>query len=494
MNQELILALDQGTTGTTAGLLSRTGDLSSVHKVPYPQIYPKPGWVEQDPERLWQSVVDAIGKATAGLGAQGRLVGVGIANQRETVVAWEKSSGRPLYNAIVWQCRRTAKECAKLAARPGLAKKIQHKTGLRLDPYFSASKMQWLLKHVPAVKAAARKRDLCLGTIDAFMAYRLSGGKVFRTDVSNASRTLLLNLTTQKWDQDLLKLFGVPLHALPEVGDTAGVFGKTHSLSFLPDGVPLASQVGDQQSALFGQVCFSKGEVKCTFGTGSFLLMNVGAKPVFSKQKLLSTIAWRLPKKPAVYALEGSVFICGAAVQWLRDNLGLIQSSGEMEGLASQVDNSDGVDFVPALVGLGAPYWRPEALGIWTGLHRGSKKAHLARATLDAMALQNVDLLMAMEKDQGHRLKVIKVDGGGTVNNLLMQLQSDYMGVPVVRPRVTETTVLGAGLLAGFGIGWWSDLSEIKKIWKVDRVFRGRISPTARRARLRQWHVAVSKA
>lgn len=488
-----ILAIDQGTTGTTVSVLNQQGDLVAKSNQEYPQIFPKPGWVEHNPEDIWGSVTATISKTLQVANIQGSdIAAIGITNQRETVVVWDRANGTPVYNAIVWQCRRTTAICDKIK-KTAMANKIQKKTGLVVDPYFSGTKIQWILKNVEGVKARAKAGHLAAGTIDSFLLWRLTGGEAHKTDVSNASRTMLLNLHSAQWDQDLLKFFQIPRSLLPEVCPSSGVFGVTKGLSCLPDGIPIAGIAGDQQAALFGQVCFDQGEAKCTYGTGSFLLLNTGKKPIPSKHKLLTTIAWQLPGQDVVYALEGGAFICGAAVQWLRDGLKLFSKSAEVEELALQVSSSEGVEFVPALTGLGAPYWWAEARGMICGLTRGSTKAHVARATLEAMALQNVDVLMAMQKDLKKKLKSLRVDGGASANNLLMQLQADYMGMKVSRPELIETTSIGAAYLAGLGVGFWKSTAELKKIWKLDREFKVKMSTKDRSRRVDHWHRAVER-
>jgi len=405
---------------------------------------------------------------------------------------WDRKTGKPIYNAIVWQCRRTQEVCEKLK-RNNKEKMVTKKTGLVIDPYFSGSKIQWILKNVPGAKEKARKGELAAGTIDTFLLWRLTGGEAHKTDVSNASRTMLMNIHTGWWDDELLKLFEVPEALMPEIAPSSGEFGKTKGLGFLPDGVPIAGIAGDQQAALFGQTCFDAGDVKCTFGTGSFILLNTGTKPVDSKARLLTTIAWKLRDQKIVYALEGGAFICGAAVQWLRDGLQFFQHSSEVEKLAASVPSSEGVEFVPALTGLGAPHWNAEARGVICGLTRGSTKAHVARATLEAMALQNVDILTAMQKDLGKKLKSIKVDGGASANNLLMQLQADYSATQVVRPQIVESTAIGAAYLAGLGVGFWKNTDEIKKIWKIDQDFKVEMAQKDRTLRLNRWAAALKR-
>jgi glycerol kinase len=487
-----IMSIDQGTTGSTVSILNHAG--SPVVKVneEFPQLFPQSGWVEHDPEAIWKSVTNCIRKALEKGKIKGsQIAAIGITNQRETVVMWDKTTGKPVHNAIVWQDRRTADFCQKLKSKE---KTIRQKTGLVIDPYFSGTKFRWLLQNVSEARNQLKKKNLLAGTIDSFLLWRLTGGAAHKTDVSNASRTQLMNIKTGKWDAELLKIFSVPLDILPEICDSSGIFGKTKEMDSLPAGIPISGIAGDQQAALFGQACFAPGEAKCTFGTGSFLLMNSGSQLVISKHKLLTTIAWKLPKQKLTYALEGGAFICGAAVQWLRDGLQIIKSSGEVEELARQVSSSDGVEFVPALTGLGAPYWRPEARGVLWGLTRGTQRAHIARATLEAMALQNSEILMAMEKDLGKKLKGLKVDGGAAINNLLMQMQADYMGSSVTRPLQIETTSIGAAYLAGLGVGFWSSLDEIQRIWRMDQKFESHMSQKSRKARLVSWQAAVKKA
>lgn len=489
-----ILAIDQGTTGTTVCVLNREARMLASVNFEHPQMYPQPGWVEHDPEAIWKTVVDGIQQCLTKAGVQGsQIAGIGITNQRETVVLWDKNSGKPLYNAIVWQCRRTTDFCNKLKKSRSAAV-IKKKTGLVVDPYFSGSKVRWLLDNVKGARASARAGDVRVGTIDTFLLWRLSGGSAFKTDVSNASRTQLMNIGTGAWDKELLKIFNVPEGILPEIAPSSGVFGATSGVPGLPDGVPIAGIAGDQQSALFGQACFDVGMAKCTFGTGSFLLMNTGAKMVGSKSGLLTTVAWQLSgQKKLTYALEGGAFICGAAVQWLRDEMKFISASAEVQALAEQVQDSGGVYLVPAFVGLGAPYWDPDARGAIVGMTRGSGRPQLARATLEAMALQNVDILAAMEKDLGKRMRTVRVDGGAVRNDLLMQMQSDFLGVQVERPRQTESTVLGAAFLAGLGVGYWSGLDEIKKVWALDRDFKPALNGAGRNAKLKEWHRAVAR-
>jgi len=492
---KVILAIDQGTTGTTVAVMNARGNLLGSVNHEFPQIYPKPGWVEHDPNDIWTSVLKGIrGVFRKGLCKPADVACIGITNQRETALLWERHSGKPVANAIVWQCRRTAAFCEGLK-RKGFESMVRDRTGLVLDPYFSASKFRWLLDATEGARGRAKNGDLAAGTIDAFLLYRLTGGGVHATDVSNASRTSLMNLQTLDWDPELLKLFNVPRGILPAIVPSSGELGFTSGVTGLPDGIPISGIAGDQQSALFGQAGFERGAAKCTFGTGSFILMNTGHDRMHSDAGLLSTVAWQLSgEKFPVYALEGGAFVCGAAVQWLRDELGIIKRAPDIESLALQVPDSAGVEFVPALTGLGAPHWDPEARGMISGLTRGAGAAHLARATLEAMALQNVDILRAMERDLGRRMRALKVDGGAAANNLLMQLQADYLGREIVRPKVIETTAAGACFLAGLGVGLWRDVDAIAKVWRAETTFPSRMGPGPRRRRLEAWRVAVNRA
>ena len=490
-----ILAIDQGTTGTTVAVMNTRGVLLGSVNCEFPQIYPKPGWVEHDPEAIWASVLKGIRAVfRKGLCKPADVASIGITNQRETSLLWERRSGKSLGNAIVWQCRRTASFCEGLRKK-GLEPMVRDRTGLVLDPYFSASKFRWLLNDIEGARGRARRGDIAAGTIDSYLLYRLTGGAVHATDVSNASRTSLMNLRTLDWDPELLKLFNVPKKLLPEIIPSSGDLGRTQGVPGLPDGVPIAGIAGDQQSALFGQAGFDRGAAKCTFGTGSFILMNTGQDLMHSDAGLLSTVAWQLAgQKTPVYALEGGAFVCGAAVQWLRDELGIIKRAPDIEKLASQVPDAGGVEFVPALTGLGAPYWDPDARGVISGLTRGAGAAHIARATLEAMALQNVDILRAMERDLGRRMVDLKVDGGAAANNLLMQLQADYLGREIIRPKVIETTVAGACFLAGLGVGIWKDTEALAKVWRADQRFPSRMGTRPRRRRLASWQQAGSRA
>jgi glycerol kinase len=488
-----IMAIDQGTTSSRTCIINQAGGLVAEARETFKQIFPKPGWVEHDPEDIWYSTQRSMRLALEKAKIKGSQIrAIGITNQRETVMMWDPKSGKAVSNAIVWQCRRTQAICEKLK-KAKKEKIISAKTGLVLDPYFSATKIQWILKNVPGALQKAKEGSALAGTVDTFLLWKLTAGKSHKTDVTNASRTMLMNIHTGWWDEELLKMFNVPEAVLPEICPSNANFGETQGLGFLPDGIPITGMIGDQQAALFGQSCFEAGESKCTFGTGSFVLLNTGKKAVKSKNKLLTTIAWRLNNQETVYALEGGAFVCGAAVQWLRDGLGLISQSSEVETLAKTVNDTDGVEFVPALTGLGAPHWKPEARGVICGLTRGSTKAHIARATLEAMALQNMDVLATMQKDMGKKIRGLKVDGGAAANDLLMQMQADYLGVAVVRPANLETTALGAAFMAGLGAGVWKDLKELRKIAKVDREFKVKMTSKDRKARQVRWELALEK-
>ena len=491
--REVILAIDQGTTGTKAILLDRRQRVLAEGMREFPQIYPKPGWVEHEPEAIWASVRSSVKAALKAARLKSTAIAaIGITNQRETTVIWDRKTGRPIHNAIVWQDRRTADHCERLRKR-GVEKDVRRATGLLLDPYFSGTKISWLLDQVSGARRRATAGKLSFGTIDTYLLYRLTGGAVHATDISNASRTLLLNLRRGVWDDSLLELLGVPAAILPEVLPNDAVFGHTRGVDFLPDGIPIAGMIGDQQSALFGQACFRVGDAKCTYGTGSFLLLNTGESPIASRAGVLTTAAWQLGSK-RVYALEGSAFIAGAIVQWLRDGLGIIKDSSQVESLAASVPDSGEVTLVPALTGLGAPYWRPGARGVLCGITRGTTAAHLARAALEGIAFQNHDLLRAMEKDLGKRVRTMKVDGGASTNNLLMQFQADLIRAEIVRPRITSTTALGAALLAGLAVGFFPSLKAIAAGWSEDRRFKPKMAKRDVDAHLARWREAVKKA
>lgn len=488
-----ILAIDQGTTSSRAILLDHDLNILGVGQKEFKQIYPKPGWVEHDPEDIWDTVAYSIEKALTDARVSGSdIAGIGITNQRETIVAWDKQTQKPLYNAIVWQCRRTAEICANLKAK-GLEETFTSKTGLLLDPYFSGTKLHWLFENVNGMREKADKGELQVGTIDSFLVNRLSGGECHVTDVSNASRTLLLNIHNLEWDEELAGALDIPVSVLPKVVGCSEVYGHTKNISVLPDGIPIAGMAGDQQAALFGQACFEAGSAKCTYGTGAFLLMNTGEKAVPSKNRLLTTIAWKLGDK-TTYALEGSAFIAGAAVQWLRDELQIINDSAEVEALAQKVKSSEGVILVPAFAGLGAPYWRSDARGLITGMTRGTNRAHIARAALDGIALQNFEILEAMELDSGQKLKMLKVDGGASANNLMMQFQADILNCDLVRPQILETTAIGAAFLAGLAVGTWDSLDDIKRSWKQSRAFKPQMREEERQDYITKWKAAVKIA
>jgi glycerol kinase len=491
---KFVLAIDQGTTGSTVALMDARGKLRASVNYEFPQIYPQPGWVEHRPTDIWASVGKGIRAILRKkICKPGEIAAIGITNQRETSLLWDTSSGEPLNNAIVWQCRRTTDFCESLRAA-GHENTVRRKSGLVLDPYFSGSKYRWLLKNTRGIGAALRSKRVAAGTIDSFLIWQLTGGEAHVTDVSNASRTSLMNLKTGRWDSQLLELFDVPHEILPTIVPSSAILGYTKGVTGLPDGIPIAGVAGDQQAALFGQACFGVGDTKCTFGTGSFIVMNTGSKQLHSKAGLLTTVAWQLGEKGnRVYALEGGAFVCGAAVQWLRDGLKMIKTAPEIEKLAEEVTDHGGVEFVPALTGLGAPHWAPKARGTLTGITRGTEKGHIARATLDAMALQNADILRAMERDLGKRTKTLRVDGGAAANNLLMQIQADVLGRRLIRPQVIETTAAGACYLAGLGVGLWQSPAQIKKIWQAEREFSVTMSAASRRKRLGSWDTALRR-
>jgi glycerol kinase len=487
-----VLALDQGTTGSTALVLDPEGAVRGRGYAELPQHFPRPGWVEHDPEEIWQATAAAAGRALAAAGVGGGdVAAVGITNQRETTLLWERAGGRPLHRAIVWQCRRTAPQCERLRA-DGHEPEFRRKTGLILDPYFSGTKIAWLLDHVPGARARAERGELCFGTVDSWLLWRLSGGAVHATDPSNASRTLCFDIERRAWDPALCRALGVPTALLPAVRPSAGVFGETAAGGFLPPRVPVAGIAGDQQAALFGQACLEPGMAKNTYGTGCFALLNTGARLVRPGEGLVATVAWQLGEA-TTYALEGSVFVAGAAVQWLRDGLGLIQRAEETEALARSVPDTGGVYLVPAFVGLGAPWWDPYARGTIVGLTRGSTRAHLARAALEAIAYQSRDVLDAMAEAAGTPLRGLRVDGGAAANDFLCQFQADVLDAPVLRPAVTETTGLGAGYLAGVGAGLWKP-AEVAERWRLEREFRPAMAAPARAAAYAGWRRAVERA
>lgn len=486
--EQYILSFDQGTTSSRAIVFNKKGELVSVAQKEFTQLYPRPGWVEHNATEIWSGQVSVAAEAVSKAGLQAKdIAAIGITNQRETTVVWDRRTGEPVGNAIVWQDRRTASYCDSLKEQ-GLSRMIQEKTGLVIDAYFSASKIRWILDNVKGAKENAEAGKLAFGTVDSWLIWNLSGGKTHVTDVTNASRTLLYNINTLKWDEDLLQLFGIPASMLPEVKESSGIFGET-SGSLFSAKIPVSGVAGDQQGALFGQLCTRPGMVKNTYGTGCFMLMNIGDKPILSQNNLVTTIAWKI-KGQVQYALEGSIFIAGAVVQWLRDGLGVITSSAEVEELALKADSSDGVYLVPAFAGLGAPHWNPYARGTIFGMTRGTTKSHIARAALESIAFQTMEVLKAMEADSGITIKELRVDGGATANNLLMQFQADILGASLVRPEMTEVTAMGSAYLAGLGIGYWNDVEDIQKQWQINKSFDPQ-HPANRDELIRGWNKAL---
>jgi len=487
--EKYILAMDQGTTSSRSIIFDKSGNIISVAQKEFTQIFPKPGWVEHDPIEIWSTQAAVTTEATAKAGLNGKnLAAIGITNQRETVLIWEKETGHPIYNAIVWQDKRTSDYCEKLNSE-GREEMVQEKTGLVLDPYFSGTKIKWILDNVKGARERAKNGELICGTIDTWLVWNLTKGETHVTDVSNASRTLLFNINTLQWDDELLELFDIPKEILPEVKASSEIYGHTKTTIFASK-VPISGIAGDQQAALFGQQCTQKGMVKNTYGTGCFMLMNIGEKPIISKNGLLTTIAWSINGKTH-YALEGSIFIGGAVVQWLRDKLGVILTSKQVEDLAEKVEDTEGVVFVPTFAGLGAPYWNSYARGTLFGLTRNTSDAHIARAALNAIAYQTMDVLHAMQADSGLKIKELRVDGGATVNNLLMQFQSDVMDTSVIRPKITETTALGAAYLAGLAVGYWKNTDEISEFWIKDRVFEPNLDRSKVERGVKEWHHAI---
>lgn len=489
--KQYILALDQGTSSSRAIVFDEKGTTCAIAQREFRQIFPKSGWVEHDPHEIWASQASVIAEAISVMDINGlNIAGIGITNQRETTIVWDSETEEPIYNAIVWQDRRTSDYCDELKNQ-GLTEMIRQKTGLIIDAYFSATKIKWILDNVPGARKRAEKGKLMFGTVDTWLIWRLTRGEVHVTDVSNASRTMLFNINTLDWDQELLDLFKIPRSMMPEVKSSSEVYGHTKTTIFAHK-VPIAGIAGDQQAALFGQMCTEPGMVKNTYGTGCFLLMNSGEKPILSKNNLLTTVAWKIGDK-VNYALEGSIFVGGSVVQWLRDGLGVIKSSSEVEDLASQVPDTNGVFFVPALTGLGAPWWDQYARGTIIGISRGTTTAHIARAALEGIAFQTMDITAAMSRDAGIPLRELKVDGGASRNNLLMQFQADILGTKVIRPQIVETTAMGAAYLAGLAVGYWSSIDEIRKQWQVDRVFE----PTMEEAKAAEakagWEDAVKR-
>lgn len=486
---QFILSLDQGTTSSRAIVFDKKGGIVSIAQKEFKQYFPKPGWVEHDPQEIWSTQAGVAAEATVSKGLNGKnIAGIGITNQRETVVVWDKNTGEPVYNAIVWQDKRTADYCEELK-ESGKAKMIQEKTGLVIDSYFAGTKVKWILDNVEGAREKAEAGDLVLGTIDTWLIWKFTKGDLHVTDVTNACRTLLFNINTMEWDDELLELFDIPKSMLPAVKDSSEVYGHTKTTIFASK-IPIAGIAGDQMAALFGQMCTKKGMVKNTYGTGCFMLMNIGDKPILSKNNLLTTVAWRINGKTE-YALEGSIFIGGAVVQWLRDGLGIINKSEDVEPLAESVESTDGVYFIPAFAGLGAPYWNQKAKGTIFGVTRGTTDAHIARASIEAIAYQTMDILKSMEADSGIDIKELRVDGGASVNETLMQFQADVLDSVTVRPKITETTALGAAYLAGLAVGFWESKEEIQEMWQEDKRFEPVKPKEDVEAGIKGWYRAV---
>ncbi|MBC1500306.1 glycerol kinase GlpK [Listeria weihenstephanensis] len=493
MEKKYILALDQGTTSSRAMIVDETGEIIGVEQKEFEQIFPKPGWVEHNANEIWASILAVIAGVLLKTNISSKdVAGIGITNQRETTVVWEKETGNPIYNAIVWQSRQTADICNQLK-KDGYNDIVRDKTGLLIDAYFAGTKARWILDHVDGAQERAENGELLFGTIDTWLVWKLTGGKAHVTDYSNASRTLLYNIYDLEWDDELLEMLNIPKVMLPEVRQSSEVYGTTVPYHFFGEEVPVAGIAGDQQAALFGQGCFEKGEAKNTYGTGCFLLMNTGDKAVKSETGLLTTLAWGIDGK-VEYALEGSIFVAGSAIQWLRDGMRMLRHSGDSENYASRIESSDGVYVVPAFVGLGAPYWDSDVRGAVFGLTRGTEKEQFVRATLESLAYQTKDVLDAMEKDSGIELKLLHVDGGACANDFLMQFQADILNVPVERPENRETTVLGAAFLAGLAVGVWKDKKEIKRHWKLDKKFEVKMEEEERAELYGGWKKAVKAA
>lgn len=490
--EKFILALDQGTTSSRTILFDHLGWPRATRQEEFPQYYPEPGWVEHDPVEIWESQLRTVHAAISDAGIQPEnIAAIGITNQRETTLLWDRTTGKPIHNAIIWQDRRTSGICDELRSQ-GLTEFIREKTGLFIDAYFSATKIKWLLQNVEAAHERAERGELVFGTVDSWLIYNLSGGRYHITDATNASRTMLYNIHSGNWDDEILDLLDIPREILPEVKSSSEIYGETDPGLF-GESIPIAGIGGDQQAALFGQMCLEKGMVKNTYGTGGFLVMNTGSSPVPSQNHLLTTVAWTFEDE-ITYALEGSVFIAGAVVQWLRDGLGLISDSSEVESLAKTVDNNGGVYLVPAFTGLGAPHWDQNARGTLLGITRGTTAGHLARAALESIAFQTLDVLEAMQLDSGIEIPELRVDGGATVNNTLMQFQADISGLPLVRPKISETTALGAAYLAGLAVGFWKNVDEIQDQWTPERRFEPAMSEAERTALVAQWHRAVNRS
>ncbi|MDP4250780.1 MAG: glycerol kinase GlpK [Bacteroidota bacterium] len=490
--KKFILALDQGTTSSRAILFDHKGRIQSVAQKEFTQIFPQPGWVEHDPNEIWSSQAAVATEAVVRAGADGRnIAAIGITNQRETTIVWDRETGEPIYNAIVWQDRRTAAFCEQLKQQ-GLAETIRSKTGLVIDAYFSGSKIRWILDHISGARRRAEEGKLAFGTVDSWLVWKFTRGRVHATDISNAGRTMLFNIREQQWDEELLQIIGIPKSMLPEVKQSSEIYGETEN-SLFANKIPIAGIAGDQHAALFGQMCLDKAMVKNTYGTGCFMLMNIGDHFIESKNNLLTTVAWKINGK-IQYAFEGSIFIAGAVVQWLRDGLGIIRTAAEIEVLALKVEDTGGVYFVPAFAGLGAPYWNPDARGTMVGITRGTIAAHIARAAVESIAYQTRDVLKAMEADAGMPIKELRVDGGATANNLLMQFQADLLNCKVIRPEITETTALGAAYLAGLATGFWESVESIQQLWKSEREFVPGVGEPAMKEKIAGWERAVHAA
>ena len=487
-----ILSLDQGTTSSRALLINKKGEIKSVAQKEFTQIFPKPGWVEHDPNEIWSSQASTIAEVISKFDVNGKnITAIGITNQRETTIVWDRATGKPVYNAIVWQDRRTSEYCDSLKA-DGHEDLIRNKTGLVVDSYFSATKIRWILNNVEGTRERAERGELAFGTVDSWLVWKLTQGRTHVTDVSNASRTMLFNINTLEWDDELIELFGIPKSMLPEVKSSSEIYDRTNTTIFATK-VPIAGIAGDQQAAMFGQMCTEKGMVKSTYGTGCFLLLNTGNKPFISENNLLTTRAWKLNGE-TTYALEGSIFIAGAVVQWLRDGLGIIENAKDVEALANSVEDNGDVYFVPALTGMGAPYWDQYARGTIVGISRGTTKGHIARASLEGIVYQTMEILEAMNQDTGLKHKEIRVDGGASMNNFLMSFLSDILKVPVTRPKITETTAFGAAYLAGLATGYWKDVDEIKKQWIVDKEFTPTLDPKTIEKYKAKWKKAIGKS
>ena len=491
MQTGYILSIDQGTTGTTILLMDAEGEIVGKESREFTQYYPKPGWVEHDAIEIWEVTCQVVVDLVSAYNAKNQIIAIGVTNQRETTVIWDRRTGNPIHPAIVWQCRRTSEICSDLK-KQGLEEKIKSKTGLVTDPYFSSTKVLWILDQVDNARSLADQGYLAFGTIDSWLLWNLTDGSSHATDLTNASRTMLFNINTLQWDEELLEIFQVPVSILPEVHPSSNIFGTTKGLEFLPDSIPISGMAGDQQAALFGQLCTQSGVAKNTYGTGCFLLLNTGDQPIQSESGLLTTLACSLDQKPT-YALEGSVFIAGAAIQWLRDELHFVDSAAETEVLAESLNDSDGVFVVPAFTGLGAPYWDPNAKGAILGLTRGTTPSHIVRASLESIAFQSADLVEAMIYDAGLQLHQLRVDGGAASNNFLMQFQADLLGVDIERPRHIETTAIGAAYLAGLGVGLWGNIDELELHRQVDRVFSPQMSKLQRQDKLSAWRNAVKR-